>query len=52
MQTLAEKRKKNAEKIDAFYAKAAEMLAEAKTPQGIEKAYEYIEKTREKLKQN
>lgn len=52
MRTLKEKRKENEKRINCFYEKAAEMLAEAKKPEDIQKAYEYIRKERKKVDEN
>ena len=49
MKTLKEKRKENERVINRFYEKATEMLAEAKKPEDIQKAYEYIRKERKKV---
>lgn len=52
MKTLKEKRKENEKRINCFYEKAAEMLAEAKTPEDIQEAYEYILKERKEIAKN
>lgn len=49
MKTLEEKREENEKRMNCFYEKASEMLAEAKTPEDIQKAYEYIRKERKKI---
>lgn len=52
MKTLKEKRKENEKIINGFYEKAAEMLAEAKKPEDIQKAYEYIRKERKRIEKD
>jgi len=52
LKTLKEKRKENERVINRFYEKAAEMLAEAKKPEDIQKAYEYIRKERKRIAKN
>ena len=52
LKTLKEKRKENEKIINCFYEKAAEMLAEAKTPEDIQEAYEYIRKERKRIAKN
>lgn len=49
MKTLEEKREENEKRINCFYEKASEMLAEARTPENIQEAYEYIRKERKKI---
>lgn len=52
MKTIKQSRMEKGKAENRFFAKASKMLVEAKTPEDIQEAYEYILKERKKLTEN